>query len=92
MDVLETAAAMGLTGHAGDDVLGTIEEDVVLSALTELAAGHPGLDDLFDEADARVRQARSAGLDRMDPTVCSPAGTQAQRSSCATALTCSMSS
>ena len=67
MDVLETAAVMGLTGHAGDDVLGTIEEDVVLSALTELAAGHPGLDDLFDEADARVRQARSAGLDRMDP-------------------------
>ena len=78
MDVLETAAAIGLTGHAGDDVLGTIEEDVVLSALTKLAAAHPGLDDLFDEADAvcgrRDRPASTAWI----PRVCSPAGTQAR--------------
>ena len=67
MDVIDTAAAIGLTTLAGDEVLGTIEEDVVLAALSELAVAHPGLDDLFAEAATRVQLMRSAGLDRVEP-------------------------
>lgn len=66
MDVLATAAAIGLTADAGGDGLGTIEQDVVLDALARLAAAHPGNDDLFAEAAARVQLARSAGVERLD--------------------------
>lgn len=67
MDVIDTATALGLTSHEGDEVLGTIEEEAVLAALAELSSTHPGLDELFAQAASRVQQARSAGLDRMDP-------------------------
>ncbi len=66
MDVLATAAAIGLTADAGGDGLGTIEEDVVLAALSDLAAAHPEAADLFAEAAARVQLARSAGVERLD--------------------------
>ena len=67
MDVIETAAAIGLTTIEGDDLLGTIEEAVVVAALSDLAAAHPGLDDLFAQAVARAQRARSAGVDHIDP-------------------------
>jgi len=61
MDVLTTAASIGVTADA--DALGTVEERSVLAALTELAASHPGNDDLFAEAAARVQLSRSAGVE-----------------------------
>jgi CRP-like cAMP-binding protein len=65
--VLAVANAIGLTAGPGGDAFGTVEEEVVLEALTELATAHPGNDDLFAEAAARVQLARSAGVERIEP-------------------------
>lgn len=65
-DVLTVANAIGLTAGPGGDAFGTVEEDVVLEALNELEAAHPGNEDLFAEAAARVQLARSAGVERIE--------------------------
>jgi len=65
--VLAVAKAIGLTAGPGGDAFGTIEEEVVLDALGELAVALPGNDDLFAEAAARVQLARSAGVERIEP-------------------------
>jgi hypothetical protein len=49
-------------------VSGTIDEEVVLAAISDLAAAHPGNDDLFADAAMRVQLARSAGVVRPDET------------------------
>ena len=67
MDVLAAAATLGLVPQDGIDALGTIEEEAVLAVLSELAVAHPGSEDLFAEAAARVLLARSAGVERIEP-------------------------
>lgn len=67
MDVLAAAATIGLTSGPGSDALGTIEEQVVLETISALAEEHPGNDDIFAEAAARVLLARSAGVEHIDP-------------------------
>lgn len=66
MDVLAAAATLGLVPLDGNDALGTIEEEAVLAAISELAVTHPGNDDLFAEAAARVLLARSAGVEHIE--------------------------
>ncbi|HEY5875727.1 MAG TPA: hypothetical protein VIT64_10510 [Ilumatobacteraceae bacterium] len=66
MDVMVTARAIGLFDENGDDSYGTIERDDVLAALAELAAAHPGNQDLFDDAAMKVELARSAGSAHLD--------------------------
>ena len=66
MDVLASAASLGLVPQDGTDAFGTIEEEAVLAALSELAVAHPGEEDLFAEAAARVLLARSAGVERIE--------------------------
>ncbi|MGD9702049.1 MAG: hypothetical protein AB7Q42_04765 [Acidimicrobiia bacterium] len=61
-----TARTIGLVDENGADTFGTIERDDVLAALSELAAAHPGNDDLFDEAALRVELSRSAGVEHLD--------------------------
>ena len=58
------------TPHQEDHgmVSGTIDENVVLASISDLAATHPGNDDLFADAAMRVRLARSAGVVRPDET------------------------
>lgn len=65
MDVLKTAATIGLTGPGG--TVGAIEEDVVLMALSELAVAHADDATLFEDASLRVRLSRSAGVERIEP-------------------------
>jgi hypothetical protein len=60
---MDVARTLGLTDG---QVTGTIDEADVLGALADLAEGDPGNDDLFDEAAARVRRARSAGIEQLD--------------------------
>ncbi len=67
MDILATAASIGLSANDGHDGLGTIEEELVLATLSELALEHPGHDELFAEASVRVQMARSAGVERLEP-------------------------
>ena len=66
MNVMETARSIGVVVDDGA-VSGTIDEAIVLAALTALAADHPGNDDLFEDAAARVRLARSAGVEHLAP-------------------------
>ena len=66
MDVMVTARAIGLFDESGADSYGTIERDDVLAALAELAAAHPGHQDLFDDAAMRVELSRSAGSAHLD--------------------------
>ena len=67
MSVMAVAHSIGLIGEDGSVVSGTIDEDVVLAALTDLATERPGNDDLFADAVTRVRSARSAGVVKPDP-------------------------
>ena len=62
MDVMEVARAIGLVGPNGE-AAGTIDQSTVLSALTELTQDDPAHADLFDAVAARVRRARSAGVE-----------------------------
>jgi hypothetical protein len=66
MNVLAAAAAIGIGTGADNEAFGTIEEEVVLEALAVLAREHPGNDDLFAEAAARVQLSRSAGVERIE--------------------------
>jgi hypothetical protein len=66
VSVMAVAHSIGLIGEDGGVVSGTIDEDVVLAALSDLATECPGNDDLFDDIAARVRLARSAGVVQPD--------------------------
>ena len=68
MNVITTARSIGLVADDRRDVSGTIDEDVVIAALTELASSSPGNDDLFADAAMRVQLARSAGVVQGDAT------------------------
>lgn len=58
---MDAARTIGL-----DLVAGTIDQEDVLSALADLAEVDPENDQLFREAAARVRRARSAGVEEFD--------------------------
>lgn len=62
MNVIDAAATIGLA-VTDNDVTGTVDQDKVLGVLAALAASDPDHTDLFDEAAARVRRARSAGVE-----------------------------
>jgi hypothetical protein len=64
LNVMASARSIGLVGDNGADVLGTIEQNVVLDALDELALFHPSASELFDQASEKVRRSRSAGVER----------------------------
>lgn len=66
MHLLTTAKMIGLDFADSGERSGTIEQSVVLAALDELAASLEGHEDLFIEAADRVRNARSAGVERLD--------------------------
>jgi len=68
MSVMAVARAIGLVTGARGEVSGTISEDVVLASIRSLTGAHPGNDDLFEDAAARVRRARSAGVVQPDVT------------------------
>jgi hypothetical protein len=68
MTVMTTAQSLGLVTDDRSDVSGTIDEAVVLAAISELAVAQPGNDDLFADAAMRVQLARSAGVVRPDAT------------------------
>jgi hypothetical protein len=65
MDVLATARELGLFADGVADLVGGIEEQVVLAALADLAAQREQDQDLFAEAALRVQLARSAGVERV---------------------------
>jgi hypothetical protein len=62
VNVLTAARSIGLTRDDRGEVSGTIDESVVLAVISELAAADPANADLFADAAARVRVARSAGV------------------------------
>jgi hypothetical protein len=62
VNVIDAARSIGLDRGARGEVTGTIDEEVVLTLIAELAAANPGHDDVFAAAASRVRQARSAGV------------------------------
>ena len=62
MNVTAAARSIGLVRDDGREVYGTIDENVVLTSISSLAAAHPGNDDLFADAAMRVQLARSAGV------------------------------
>jgi hypothetical protein len=62
VNVIDAAHSIGLDRGARGEVTGTIDVEVVLAVLAELAAANPGNDDVFEEAATRVRRARSAGV------------------------------
>ncbi len=68
MNVMAAALSIGLVSEGHEVVSGTIDEDVVLASISDLAAAHPGNDDLFADAAMRVQLARSAGVVRPDET------------------------
>ena len=68
MNVIAAARSIGLTRDDRGEISGTIAEDVVLASLADLAAAHPGNDDLFADAAMRVQLARSAGVVPADAT------------------------
>ena len=68
MNVSAAARSIGLVRDDGREVYGTIDQDVVLTSISSLAAAHPGNDDLFADAAMRVQLARSAGVVQPDPT------------------------
>lgn len=68
MDVMMTARKIGLIGEDGSNVFGTIEREAVLAVLSDLARAHPADVDLIEAAADRVRQARSAGVERLEQT------------------------
>jgi hypothetical protein len=68
VSVIAVARSIGLVSDARGEVSGTIDQNVVLAAISGLATAHPGNDDLFADAAVRVRRARSAGVVQPDPT------------------------
>ena len=68
MNVMAAALSIGIVSEDHGVVSGTIDENVVLASISELAAAHPGNDDLFADAVMRVQLARSAGVVRPDDT------------------------
>jgi hypothetical protein len=68
VNVSAAARTIGLVSEDGSEVYGTIDEEVVLTSISSLAAAHPGNDDLFADAAMRVQLARSAGVVQPDPT------------------------
>jgi hypothetical protein len=68
MNVMTTASSIGLVADSRREVSGTIDEVVVLAAISELASSNPGNDDLFADAAMRVQLARSAGVVPHDAT------------------------
>lgn len=66
MNVIAVANSIGLAANDRGEVSGTIDEEIVLGALSSLAADHPGNDELFAEAALRVDLARSAGVEQRD--------------------------
>ena len=67
VNVTAAARSIGLV-RDGREVYGTIDEEVVLTSISSLAAAHPGKDDFFADAAMRVQLARSAGVVQNDPT------------------------
>jgi hypothetical protein len=68
MNVMAIARSIGLVTVDRREVSGTIDESVVLAAISELATASPGNDDLFADAAMRVQLARSAGVVHSDAT------------------------
>lgn len=68
MSVMTVARSIGLVSDDRSEVTGTIDEGVVLASISDLAAAHPGDDDLFADAAIRVQLARSAGVVQRDAT------------------------
>jgi hypothetical protein len=68
VNVTEVARSIGLVADDRSDVSGTVDQDVVLAAISELAVARPGNDDLFADAAMRVQLARSAGVEHVDAT------------------------
>ncbi len=68
MSVMAVARPIGLVSDARGELSGTIDQNVVLAAISGVATAHPGNDDLFADAAARIRRARSAGVVPPDPT------------------------
>ena len=66
MDVTDVARSLGLASDDRGEVSGTIDQEVVLTAMSALAAEHPGNDDVFADAVMRVQLARSAGVEHLD--------------------------
>ena len=62
MSVMAAARSIGLVSDDRGVVSGTIDEDLVLASISDLAGAHPGNDDLFADAAMRVQLARSAGV------------------------------
>ena len=68
MSVISVGRSIGLVSDARGEVSGTIDQNVVLAAISGLATAHPGHDDLLADAARSVRCARSAGLVQPDRT------------------------
>ena len=68
MNVMTMARSIGLVSDEGRAVTGTVDEAVVLTAISELAAAIAGNDDLFADAAMRVQLARSAGAVQPEAT------------------------
>lgn len=66
MNVIDAATAIGLS-VSDTDATGTVDEAKVIDALAGLAADDPDNADLFADAAERVRHARSAGVEAIDP-------------------------
>jgi hypothetical protein len=68
VNVIEVARSIGLVADHRSEMFGTIEEEVVLAAISALATSDPGIGDLCAEAAMRVQLARSAGIEHLDAT------------------------
>lgn len=66
MNVMASAAQVGITRSDGSAVSGTIDVEAVVLALLDLELDDPRNADLYSAATARVRAARSAGTERID--------------------------
>jgi LmbE family N-acetylglucosaminyl deacetylase len=66
MYICTTVETLGLQSHSSALLLGTIEEQVILTALEELSVAHPDHADMFIVAADRVRSSRSAGFEVVD--------------------------
>jgi hypothetical protein len=66
VNVLAAAHSIGLAANDRGEVSGTIDEEVVLAAISALAVDHPGHDELLAEAAMRVELSRSAGVEQLD--------------------------
>ncbi len=71
MNVMDVARAIGLTAthNTNATVSGTVDEQIVLAAIAELAVADPDNGDLFDDAAQRVVRARSAGAEALNADI-----------------------